>query len=84
MQKKFKGKDFFCSVVSEDVKIALKRKPSLSGQFAEDKLYVHCNQSECQYIDDNKPPCPLTLDLFSEEIEEKENRRKSRREEEYY
>ena len=83
MQKN-KGKDFFCSVVSEDVKIVLKKQPSLSGQFSADKLYVHCNQAECQYLDDNDSPCPLTLDLFSKEIEEKENKRKVEREEDYY
>jgi len=84
MSKKIKGKDYFCSVVSEDVKISLKKNPSVNSQFAEDKLYVCCNQSECQYVDENVPPCPLTLDLFSEEIEEKKEKRKARREEEDY
>jgi hypothetical protein len=30
--------------------------------------FVQCNQSECQYVDENKLPCPLHLGMFSEEI----------------
>jgi len=75
---KRKEKDFFCSVVSESVKIALKSKTSLSRAF-KDELYVQCNQYECQYADENTPPCPLTLNLFAKEIEEREERRKARK-----
>ena len=80
---KHKGKDFFCPIVSENVKIVLKTKSSLSRTF-KDKLYVQCNQSECQYAHENVPPCTLTLDLFAKEIEEREERRKARKEEDYY
>jgi len=75
---KQKGKDFFCSVVSENVKIALKTKTSLSQTF-NNELYVQCNQYECQYADENTPPCPLTLTLFAKEIEKREERRKARK-----
>ena len=61
---------YFCTVVSEDVEIALKNKPSLSHESKND-LYVQCNQTECQYVDLNQPPCPLHLDLFAEEIEKR-------------
>lgn len=80
---KRKGKDFSCTVVSEDVKITLKTKPSLNQTF-KDELFVHCNQSECQYSDENVPPCPLTLDLFAKEIGEREEKRRARKEEDYY
>ena len=70
-------KDYFCTVVSEDVKIALKNKPSLSRK-SNNKLFVQCNQLECQYVDLNQSPCPLSLDLFAEEIEKREERRKDR------
>ncbi|PKN28741.1 MAG: hypothetical protein CVU64_11680 [Deltaproteobacteria bacterium HGW-Deltaproteobacteria-21] len=66
--------NYFCTVVSEDVEIALKNKPSLSLQSKSD-LFVQCNQLECQYVDINRSPCPLCLDLFAEEIE---NRKKMR------
>ena len=61
-------KDYFCPVVSEDVKIALKKKPTLIFE-SKNELFVQCNQTECQYIDHNESPCPLGLDLFPEEIE---------------
>jgi hypothetical protein len=63
-----RGKDYFCTVVSEDVEIALRNKPSLSLE-SKHELFVQCNQLECQYIDLNQSPCPLRLDLFGEEIE---------------
>ena len=63
-----RGKDYFCTVVSEHVEIALKNKPSLSLE-SKNELFVQCNQLECQYVDLNQSPCPLRLDLFAEEIE---------------
>jgi len=65
---KRREKDYFCAVVSEDVKIALKVKPSLNRKSIHE-LFVQCNQVECQYVDHNQSPCPLRLDLFAEEIE---------------
>ena len=64
------GKDYFCTVVSEDVKIALRNKASIDRKYKED-LFVLCNQSECQYVNLNQSPCPLRLDLFAEEIEKR-------------
>jgi hypothetical protein len=61
-------KTYFCTVVSEDVEIALKNRPSFSRESKTD-LFVQCNQLECQYVDLNRSPCPLHLDLFAEEIE---------------
>jgi len=74
----FKGKKYFCTVVSEEIEIALKSKPSLGFQ-SESELFVQCNQSECQYVDLNQFPCPLRLDLFAEEIERREKKRRDRR-----
>jgi hypothetical protein len=72
------GKDYFCSVVSEHVEIALKNKHSLSRR-SENELFIQCNQLECQYVDINQSPCPLHLDLFAEEIEKREEKRRDRR-----
>lgn len=60
-------KDYFCAVVSEDVEIALKNKAPLSREL-KTELFVQCNQVDCQYVDLNQAPCPLSLDLFAEEI----------------
>lgn len=60
-------RDYFCTVVSEDVEIALKDKAPFSRE-SKPELFVQCNQSDCQYVDLNQAPCPLSLDLFDEEI----------------
>ena len=75
---KRREKDYFCTVVSENVEIALKIKPSLSPK-SKNELFVQCNQLECQYVDLNQSPCPLHLDLFAEEIERREEKRRDRR-----
>lgn len=61
-------KSFRCNVVSETVSIVLRRLISLG---ANGKLFVQCSESDCQYVDRNEPPCPLTLDLFAAEIQER-------------
>jgi hypothetical protein len=73
-----KKKNYFCAVVSEDVEITLKNKPSLSRE-SKNELFVQCNQVECQYVDRNQSPCPLRLDLFAEEIEKREEKLRDRR-----
>ena len=73
-----RGKDYFCTVISEDVEIALKNRPSI-GINSKNELFVKCNQSECQYVDLNQSPCPLRLDLFAEEIEKREEKRRDKR-----
>ncbi len=70
--------NYFCTVVSENVEIALKNKPSLNRESKND-LFVQCNQLECQYAGVNQPPCPLRLDLFAEEIENRQKRSRERR-----
>ena len=66
--KRAAPKPFHCTVVSETVSIALRRRTSLNGP---GQLYVKCSESECQYVEKNEPPCPLTLDLFAAEIQER-------------
>ena len=62
------SKPFTCGVVSETVSIALRRGHSLVGR---GKLFIRCSEKDCQYVDVNEPPCPLTLALFSAEISER-------------
>lgn len=66
--KRLSSKSFRCTVVSETVSIALRRRTSLG---AKGKLFVQCAESDCQYVDVNEPPCPLTLELFAAEIQER-------------
>ena len=71
----FRKKDYFCTTVSEDVKITLKNKAHISHE-PKDELFVQCDQPECQYVDLNQSPCPLRLELFAEEIEKREEKRR--------
>lgn len=73
-----RGKEFFCTVVSEAVLIRLKRP----GGFGRPQGYfVQCNQTDCQYVEENKPPCPLHVGMFADEIRAAEEARATRRDE---
>ena len=70
-----RARDFWCGVVSESVQIRLRRP----GGFGRPQGYfVQCNQTDCQYVDENKPPCPLHIGMFAEEIREAEAERARR------
>jgi len=74
-----KKQEYHCSVVNEDVKVHLCRKPT-AGLRSRSEFFVQCDQSECQYVDSNELPCPLDLSLFKEEIEEREEKARQNRE----
>ena len=63
------AKSFKCDVVSETVTIRLRRRTAFGGR---GDLFVRCSEEDCQWVDANEPPCPLTLDLFAEEVEKRE------------
>lgn len=68
-----------CVVTSDKVCATLKRKFSISVS-EESGYYVECDQEDCQYSGENKPPCPLNLDMFEDDmqkIEEKKLDKKS-------
>jgi len=58
-------REFWCPVVSEAVIIRLTRPARLSEPSG---YFVQCNQLDCQYVDANQPPCPLSPAMFSDEI----------------
>ena len=67
-----RAREFLCEVVSETVRIRLHR----AYRFGQPpKYFVQCNQTDCQYVDENKPPCPLHIGMFSEEIRAAEQAR---------
>jgi hypothetical protein len=68
-------REFWCTVVSESVLIRLRR----ADGFGRDRgHFVQCNQTECQYVDENSLPCPLNLGMYAEEIKAIEAARISR------
>ena len=68
-------REFTCDVVSEQVQIRL-RRPGGFGR--REGYFVQCNQTDCQYVDENKPPCPLNIGMFSDEIRAQEEARSHR------
>ena len=74
-----RGKEFWCNVVSEMVSIRLKRP---GGFGSPQGYYVQCDQTDCQYVDENKPPCPLHVGMFADEIRVAEEARARRGDEE--
>ncbi len=72
-----KSREYSCDVVSETVQIRLRRW----GGFGRPPGYfVQCNQTDCQYVEENKPPCPLHIGMFADEIREAEAERARRAE----
>jgi hypothetical protein len=63
-------KAFYCTVVAETVSIRLASRFGRSQD-----RFVQCSETDCQYVDANVPPCPLTLTLFAAEIEDRAARR---------
>src|SRR2546426_2922795 len=61
-----RAREFRCPVVQETVEIRLRR----SGGFGRPNGYfVQCNQLDCQYVEENKPPCPLRSEEHTSELQ---------------
>ena len=67
-------REFHCTVVNEQVLIKL-RSRRVGGFSGTTAPFVQCDQQECQHVDENISPCPLHLDLFTDEIAEQQSRR---------
>ena len=74
---KGRGRDYFCNLVSENVEITLVNKREVGMKYKKN-LFVRCNQTDCQYVELNEEPCPLTIELFADEIERREAMRRDR------
>lgn len=69
-------REYHCSVVSETVHIRLRRSTGFGRPAG---YYVQCDQEDCQYVEENQPPCPLTVGMFADEIQAAEAERERRR-----
>ena len=78
-----KKRAFECTVVSEVVQIHLRKRRG-RGFGGEDHHFVQCDQLDCQYVDENEPPCPLSLEMFEEEIRQWQERARSRQDQNDY
>jgi hypothetical protein len=68
MSRRWHKLELWCEVVGEPVTITLRRGGGFLGQ--PEEAYVHCDQRDCQYVDVNKPPCPLNIDMFKGDVDE--------------
>jgi hypothetical protein len=63
---KRRTRPFKCSVVNEVVQITLRLRRG-RGFGGEAYPFVQCDQVDCQYADENAPPCPLRPELFADD-----------------
>jgi hypothetical protein len=77
------AKEFLCTVVHETVRICLYNRRT-AGFNSKATLVVKCDQDECQYVGENRLPCPLSLSMFNEEIKLREEKARRYREESEY
>lgn len=63
-------RDFSCPVISERVTVGLRRAGGFNRPPGADRdgFFVLCSQRDCQYVDTNRPPCPLHVGMFAEEL----------------
>jgi hypothetical protein len=56
-----------CEIARSAVRIELR-----SGQGFQEpgRLYVRCEERDCQYADRNEPPCPLHVDMFRDRADD--------------
>ncbi len=73
-----KVRNFNCEVVHELVQIYLTEKRSL-GLESQRSYFIQCDQEDCQYVEENKLPCPLNLTMFAEELNERRQKAKQRK-----
>lgn len=59
------AREFWCEVVSEMAQIRFRRADGFGRPRG---YFVQCNQTDCRYVDENKPPYPLHVGMFAEEI----------------
>jgi hypothetical protein len=52
-----------CSIADKVVNITLRHG---SGVHEPAKLYVRCEERDCQYVDLNQAPCPLRVEMFDD------------------
>src|SRR5207237_502051 len=69
MSRRWHKLELWCTVISEPVTISLRRGGGFLGQ--PEQPYVHCDQRDCQYVDVNRPPCPLTIEMFKGDLDER-------------
>ncbi|HYE91000.1 MAG TPA: hypothetical protein VEA38_08280 [Terriglobales bacterium] len=60
---KNRAQSFECSIAGKTVRVSLRHGGGLQEPAG---VYVRCDERDCQYVDLNATPCPLTPELFAD------------------
>jgi hypothetical protein len=60
---KVRPQPFACAIAGKTVAVALRRGGGLTEP---SKVYVRCDERDCQYVDFNTAPCPLRVEMFTD------------------
>ncbi len=60
---KHRAQSFFCAIAGKNVAISLRHGGGLQEPRG---VYVRCEERDCQYVDLNTPPCPLSPEMFAD------------------
>ena len=60
---KTRSRAFDCAIAGKSVGIALRHGGGLQEP---GKVYVRCDERDCQYVDLNEAPCPLRAEMFAD------------------
>ena len=77
-----KSRSFDCRAIREVVQIHL-RNQRVGGFGGHESSFVQCDQAECQYVDENRAPCPLRIEMFADEIKARDERTRQRHDSAY-
>src|SRR5437879_5460368 len=64
---KNRSRPFYCAIADKSVGISLRHGGGLQEPNA---VYVRCDERDCQYVDLNTPPCPLSPEMFADGSDE--------------
>jgi hypothetical protein len=65
---KNRSRPFDCTIANKVVGITLRHGGGLQEP---DRVYIRCDERDCQYVDLNQPPCPLKLEMFADGSDER-------------
>jgi len=62
-----KQQDYYCTVVSEAVRVTIgaRQRGGFNGR---SHKFAQCNQELCQYVEENDLPCQLRPEMFDVEV----------------
>jgi hypothetical protein len=60
---KNRSRAFHCAIADKAVGISLRHGGGLQEP---ERVYIRCDERDCQHVDLNQPPCPLKIEMFAD------------------